>query len=129
MTFYGYTDPDSIKRMVDTNKQLLISLIENMIDEINIFGIPEKESSKESGLNINITQNQTARINLSLIVDSIQNELTGMQLKELQKIIGEKEEDENKHKEKVIEKLKSFGSDVASNILANILTNPQLFGA
>lgn len=100
-----------------------------MIDEINIFGIPEKESSKESGLNINITQNQTARINLSLIVDSIQNELTGMQLKELQKIIGEKEEDENKHKEKVIEKLKSFGSDVASNILANILTNPQLFGA
>ena len=31
-------------------------------------------------------------------------------------------------KVKLIDKIKSFGSDIASNIVAGILTNPAIFG-
>ncbi len=79
-------------------------------------------------MNINITQNQETKISLNLIIDSIQDELTGKQLKELQKIIESKDVDVNEKKTKIVDKLKKFGTDVASNILAGILTNPNIYG-
>lgn len=53
--------------------------------------------------------------------------MKGNQLKELQKIIEEKGTESNEKKNKIVETLKKFGGDVASNIVANILTNPSLF--
>ena len=80
-------------------------------------------------MNINITQNtnQSTKINLSLIIETIQDELNGKQLKELQEIIQSEENSENK-KNKIVDKLKKFGTDVATNIVAGILTNPNIYG-
>ena len=43
------------------------------------------------------------------------------------KNIKEEKGDLEKAKPKVIDKLKSFGENVASNILANIITNPAIW--
>ncbi len=90
-----------------------------------------KESIKqEKGVNINIIQNQNQQTNISinLIIQAFQDELNGNQRKEIQTIIDDKELEPEKKKSKIVETLKKFGSDVASNILANILTNPSFFG-
>ena len=105
-------------------------MIDGLIKEIQRFGLPELIVKKESGLNINITQsqNQETKINLSLFIESIQEELTGNQLKELQSIFGDDKLEREDKKSIIIDKLKKIGTDLATNILANILTNPTLFG-
>lgn len=90
-----------------------------------------KESIKqEKGVNINIIQNQNQQTNISinLIIQAFQDELNGNQRKEIQTIIDDKELEPEKKKSKIVETLKKFGSDVASNVLANILTNPSFLG-
>jgi hypothetical protein len=103
--------------------------MEGLIKEINRFGLPEKMVSDKDKINVNITQNtnQSTKINLSLIIETIQDELNGKQLKELQEIIQSEEDIENK-KNKIVDKLKKFGTDVATNIVAGILTNPNIYG-
>jgi hypothetical protein len=123
----GFQGGSNIEQIKAQAKQMIIGLIK----EIERFGLPEKnKTDKEHGVSINITQSlrQDTKINLSLVIDAIQNELTGQQLKEVQQIIEEPKIETATKKAKILDKLKSFGSDVASNIIANILTNPSLFG-
>lgn len=106
------------------------SLIDGIIKEIERFGLPVKVTKNENGLNINITQtqNQDTKVSINLFIESVQEELTGGQLKELQEIISNKEFEPKEKKQKIIDKLKKFGSDIAISILANIFTNPNIFG-
>ena len=96
--------------------------------------IPNKSKKEvikqEKGIHINITQsqNQQTNVSINLIIEAFQDELNGNQRKEIQTIIDDKELEPEKKKSKIVETLKKFGSDVASNILANILTNPSFFG-
>ena len=96
--------------------------------------IPNKSKKEvikqEKGIHINITQsqNQQTNVSINLIIKAFQDELNGNQRKEIQTIIDDKELEPEKKKSKIVETLKKFGSDVASNILDNILTNPSFFG-
>ena len=111
-------------------KQQGFALFEGLCKEIERFDVPIKNDNKENQnfhFNIVQTQSQQTKINLSLLIESIQEELKGSQLKELQTIIDDKTIEPQKKKTKILETLKKFGSDVASNILANILTNPSLY--
>lgn len=107
-------------------------LIEGFISDIKRFGLPpktKKENSVDSkGFNITINQNQQQNqsIRLNVILEALQNELNGRQLTEIQEII-ENEEPAEEKKKSIISKLTSFGSGLASNVLANILTNPGLY--
>lgn len=84
----------------------------------------ESHSAVMVTVNQSQTQNQSQEINIFL--DSIVDELTGKQYKEL-KAIAHEEPNPEKSKQKIVEKLKSFGGDVLSNILANIVTNPSVW--
>ncbi len=110
-------------------KEQAYNLVEGLIKEIERFGLPDKMVPDNEKYNINITQNsnQSTNIQLSLIVESIQDELNGKQLKELQEVLQSEDDVESK-KTKIADKLKKFGSDVASNVLATILTNPNIYG-
>jgi hypothetical protein len=55
--------------------------------------------------------------------------LTGSQLKEIKQVVDETKGDLEKAKPKIINKLKSFGENIASNIIANIITNPTIIFA
>lgn len=119
-------NPDNIPSL----KQQAFALFEGLCKEIERFDVPMKNDSKENQnfhFNIVQSQSQQTKINLSFLIESIQEELKGSQLKELQTIIDDKMIEPQKKKVKIFETLKKFGSDVASNIVANILTNPSLY--
>ena len=90
----------------------------------------QKEATQEhpSAVTVNVnqsqTQNQSQEINI--FIDAIADELTGKQYKELKSIVQENPNPEDS-KQKIVDKLKSFGGDVLSNIVANIITNPSVW--
>lgn len=63
-----------------------------------------------------------------MFLDAIKDDLTGRQIKELKEVVIKTDNDLEKARPRIVEKLKSFGADVASNIVANILTNPTIWG-
>jgi hypothetical protein len=111
---------DNMESCKKQGREILIACI----SELETFGLPDKKDPS-NGINISLTQNQT--VNIHLLVSALEEELTGTQLKEVKEIMKSKETTDIK-KSRIFDKLKGFGGDVASNILANILTNPNIWG-
>lgn len=132
----AYEDEDKRPRLTSKSnskecEQQAREIIENIIHILKVFGLQEKKevSKASNGININLTQNQSQNQSVNVIIEALKNELTGKQLKEIQEILNEQNNDTQEGKKsKVISKLKSFGSDVLSNIVANIITNPSILG-
>ena len=105
-------------------------ILDTCIIELENFGLPEiiTEKTDSSQINIIQTQNQNQTVDLNLIISSIEDELTRAQSKEIRSILKSTDDGEEK-KSKLINRLGEFGSDLASKVLANILTNPQIVGA
>ncbi len=74
------------------------------------------------------TQSQQQTLAVELFLEAIKDDLTGRQIKELKTVVAEAGNDLQKARPGIIEKLKSFGADVVSNIVANLLTNPAIWG-
>jgi hypothetical protein len=124
---YGGDQKESAKR---DSKHIL----ESLIKDIERFGLEEplQEIKTKEVIKVDVNQynhqNQSTNISIQLdfLVEILKDELKGGQLKELKGILESSDEPEEKTK-RFINKIKSFGSDVASNILANLLTNPQVY--
>lgn len=94
-----------------------------------------KNNNSQNGIivnaNINNTnsqsQDQEQTMVVNMFLEAIKDDLTGKQVKELKEVIAESAGDKEKARNGIVEKLKSFGSDVASNIVANIITNPSIW--
>lgn len=71
------------------------------------------------------TQSQQQEQTVDIFIEAIADELTGKQMKELKAALAE---EKRGAKGTLIEKVKSFGLDTLSNILANIVTNPAIWG-
>ena len=69
------------------------------------------------------TQNQAQTVNV--LETALKDSFAPFQLEELKEILKSNQPREDKRKS-LMEKLKSFGSDVASGVLANILSNPEV---
>lgn len=115
-----------------TNEELkyaFLNLVNEIIEDINIIGLPEPKTEKMPAvINVTQSQSQTQEIAITIFLDSIKDELTGRQIKEIREIVDH-EDDINQAKPKIIEKLKSFGGDVLSNVIANIITNPTIWAS
>lgn len=68
-------------------------------------------------------------MNVDLFTKAIEDVLTVSQIKELKKVVEEEGGDVEKAKPKLMEKLKSFGENLSSNIVANLLTNPTIWAS
>lgn len=113
------------RNIADYCREQAIKTIEGLISDLSTFGLPEKnDTTNKGGINISASQNQTISVNV--IWESVKAELTGKQLKEIEAIIEDK--DENFKVDKIFDKLKSFGADLAAKIIASILTNPAVLG-
>jgi len=81
--------------------------------------------------NVNQTQNQTQNQEqqqvIEIFLEAVKDELTGKQFKEL-KEIAKQEPNPEKAKTKVLDKIKSWSGDVLANVVANIVTNPTVWG-
>ncbi len=110
------------------------AMFPTIIPERQIQQTPQKKSPENPAFNINInntntqSQSQEQSLAVEIFIEAIKDDLTGKQIKELKVVVAEVDNDLEKARPSIIEKLKSFGSDVASNIVANILTNPAIWG-
>lgn len=83
-------------------------------------------------LNNNLTQTQEQHqqqqqdIIVKILLEAAKDELNGKQRKELLAIAEETKDPQEAHKN-ILAKLKEFGEDVAANIVANIMTSPQVW--
>ena len=109
------------------------SYLQSLISDVHHFGLPHLNTvSKSDKVSVIVTQennqNQSTSIsiNIDFIIDVLKGELRTSEIEEVKEILESDDEPKEK-KKKFIDKIKTFGNDVASNILANILTNPQVY--
>jgi len=114
-------------RHPDTFSQILGVLESYKAIPITIT-IPTSIDQPSIQINNSQLQNQEQTQSLQILVDLIKDELNGRQLKDLKEII-QSDQDEETKKKSIKEKFISFGRDLAPSILANIITNPQIWGA
>ena len=114
-------------------KDYLVNTINSMLLEVKSFGIPlENDIKIKPSINIsNIQsqsqeQNQTQTITISFLLEILKDSLTSEQINEI-KEIAKNETVPNKAKPKVLQKILSFGGNTFSNILASLITNPDIW--
>ena len=98
--------------------------------------VSEKKGKGKDSINVVTTinntnsqsQSQEQSLAVQLFIEAIKDDLTGRQIKELKAVVAEADNDIQKARPGILAKLAEFGSDVASNIVANILTNPMIWG-
>lgn len=115
---------------IETVKETAKSIINACIAELEILGNPKQiYNGEKQGFKLTVSQSQENKqtIKLDIIVNELRKELTGSQLDEIQSIL-DSDEKSNDKKNKTIEKLKEFGINTLSNIVAGILTNPSIIG-
>lgn len=133
MLVSGDKDFQSFGPSLTEIKSLTHKLLDNLISEAGTLGLPTLTAASkkaDGGININNnlsqSQQQTQTTNINLLLETVKDSLTGQQYKEIA-AIARQEPDAEKAKPKIIEKLLSFGGDVCSNIVANLLTSPDVW--
>ncbi len=121
---YAGVPVDNIKNCKKHGKEIL----ETCINEIINLGFPEKNVATGQPINFNLTQtqNNNQTVNINLIISALESELSTTQLDELREISKTNDSEQIK-KKKFADKLKGFGKDLLSNVLANVLTNPDVW--
>lgn len=75
------------------------------------------------------TQNQSQNQNvfIEVFMEALHEELSGRQIKELKSVAEDDNLNEEEKKSTILDKIKDFGMDTLSNIVANVLTNPSIW--
>ncbi len=108
---WALRDTSGSSSYIETCKKLGKEILLASIDELNTFGLPEK----------NKIQNK----NISFVLNALENELKGSQYKEIALIINsDKTEKEKRNDLKEI--LNKFGNETSVEILAGILSRPEI---
>lgn len=125
----GFVSPDQQNRMIAILKALTL-----LPTPIPTNRIEEQQPTKQDSMSITINntnsqyQSQEQSLAVQLFIEAIKDDLTGRQIKELKAVVEDADNDLQKARPGIIVKLKEFGADIASNIVANILTNPTIWG-
>ena len=124
-----------------TQQQKLLALLEAfallpvVVPDNHIVQVTDRSDTARDTINVttNInntnsqSQNQEQPMAVQLFIEAIQDDLTGRQIKELKTVVADANNDLQIARPGIIAKLKEFGSDVLSNIVANVLTNPVIW--
>ena len=113
-----------------------LALMPTIIQDNRTTQVTDKKSKGKDAINVVTTinnsnsqsQSQEQSLAVELFIEAIKDDLTGRQIKELKSVVAEADNDLQKARSGILAKLKEFGADVASNIVANLLTNPMIWG-
>ena len=129
------------KQVTYPTQQKLLALLEAfallpvVVPDNHIVQVTDRSDTARDTINVttNInntnsqSQNQEQSMAVQLFIEAIQDDLTGRQIKELKTVVADANNDLQIARPGIIAKLKEFGSDVLSNIVANVLTNPVIW--
>lgn len=85
-----------------------------------------KETTSPITINVSQSQTQSQSVAIDIFLESIKDEIPGKYFKEL-KAIAKEEPDAAKARSRILDIVKGFGEDVLSNIVVNIITNPNIW--
>lgn len=111
-----------------TQMAKMIGILEAMkqIPEISRTNEPKVQSPLVSITNTQ-SQSQTQNIFIEVFVEALHEELSKKQIRELKAIAeGENRTSEEK-KASILDKIKDFGLDTLSGVIANVLSNPAVW--
>ena len=117
-------------------QQKMLAILEALALLPNPIPVAKTRTKVDTKTDMNITinntnsqsQSQEQSLAVELFIEAVKDDLTGRQIKELKFVVTEADNDLQKARPGIIAKLKEFGADVASNIVANLLTNPMIWG-
>lgn len=126
--------PEQQKRLLAILEAFAV--LPTVIPDNRTTQVTEKKGKGKDAINVITTinnsnsqsQSQEQSMAVELFIEAIKDDLTGRQIKELKSVVAEADNDLQKARPSIIAKLKEFGTDVASNIVANLLTNPMIWG-
>lgn len=129
----GNKSPEQQKKLLAILEAFAV--LPTVIPDNRITQVAEKKGDGKDSINVVTTinnsnsqsQDQRQSLAVELFIEAIKDDLTGRQIKELKAVVADVNNDLQKARPGIITKLKEFGRDVASNIVANILTNPSIW--
>lgn len=129
----GNKSPEQQKKLLAILEAFAV--LPTVIPDNRITQVAEKKGDGKDSINVVTTinnsnsqsQDQGQSLAVELFIEAIKDDLTGRQIKELKAVVADVNNDLQKARPGIITKLKEFGGDVASNIVANILTNPSIW--
>ena len=129
----GNKSPEQQKKLLAILEAFAV--LPTVIPDNRVTQVAEKKGDGKDSINVVTTinnsnsqsQDQGQSLAVELFIEAIKDDLTGRQIKELKAVVADVNNDLQKARPGIITKLKEFGSDVASNIVANILTNPSIW--
>lgn len=129
----GNKSPEQQKKLLAILEAFAV--LPTVIPDNRITQVAEKKGDGKDSINVVTTinnsnsqsQDQRQSLAVELFIEAIKDDLTGRQIKELKAVVADVNNDLQKARPGIITKLKEFGSDVVSNIVANILTNPAIW--
>lgn len=129
----GNKSPEQQKKLLAILEAFAV--LPTVIPDNRITQVAEIKGDGKDSINVVTTinnsnsqsQDQRQSLAVELFIEAIKDDLTGRQIKELKAVVADVNNDLQKARPGIITKLKEFGSDVASNIVANILTNPSIW--
>ena len=108
---WSLRDTTGSSSYIDTCKKLGMEILEASIEELKTFGLPEQETSSDTIFNT--------------VMEALEDELKGNQFKEIRKILQSAGSPKAK-RSKILEKLKSYGHEVSTEVLAQILSTQAI---
>jgi hypothetical protein len=105
---WSLRDTTGFNTYLDSCKKLGREILQACIDELETLGLPKTEETSDEFFLV--------------ITGALQDELKGSQVREISQVLSSGESPEAK-REKILEKLKEYGSDISHDILSNILTS------
>lgn len=126
--------PEQQKRLLAILEALTV--LPTVIPDNRTIQVTDKKGKGKDAINVVTTinnsntqsQSQEQSLAVELFIEAIKDDLTGRQIKELKAVVADADNDLQKARPGILAKLKEFGADVASNIVANLLTNPMIWG-
>ena len=112
---WALRDASGVENNMDTCKKSGMNILEAAIFELEQFGAVPVETGEQT----------ESVVNAKRIVEFVDDELKGSQLKAIMEILESKDAPDDM-KSRLVGKLKEFGYDVSSNILASILLFPEI---
>jgi hypothetical protein len=108
---WSLRDTTGFNTYLDSCKKLGKEILQASVDELETLGLPKNEASSDEFFLV--------------ITGALQDELKGMQVREINQILSSGENPEVK-RTLILEKLKEYGSDSSHDILSNILTSQPM---
>ncbi len=104
----------------------LLGIVISLKNIPDLLVIENNQKSIGTQINVTSTQHQSQNQTIEIFIDAL--DLSYKQVRELKEIVSQEDDDLEKAKPKILDKVISWGGDVAAGIVTNLLTNPTIWG-